>query len=108
MEIQDYKEISRGALASSFSLYIKEWGMTIRNCTWFQKDGRSWLSFPSRPYEDAEGKKKYFSFILLDDKVKIKFENAVREELKKLEKLEKHESPTDEAPDYFDSEEAPF
>jgi len=106
MEIQDYKEINKGALASTFNIYVKEWGMTIRNCTWFQKGSNSWLSFPSRPYEDPEtGKKKYFSFILFDEKVKIKFENAVRAELKKLEK---QEVPQNESPDYFDSDDAPF
>lgn len=106
MEIEEYKEINRGALVSSFNIIIKEWGMTIRNCTWFEKDNHSWLSFPSRSYDDPEtGKKKYFSFILFEEKVKVKFESAVREELKKFKK---QEVPQEEVCDFFEQEEVPF
>ena len=62
MEITDFKSLNRGALKASFNVLIPEWGMTIRSCALFEKDGRRWIGYPSRTYDDPEnGKKKYYS-----------------------------------------------
>ena len=34
-------------------------GLIIRGCTLFEKDGREWVSFPSRSYTDKDGATKW-------------------------------------------------
>lgn len=92
MEITEYKSIDKGALKATFNIVIPQWGLTIRNCSYFEMNGRSWIGYPSRPYDDPDsGKKKYFSFIKWEDNVKDRFEMAVKEELKKHQESNKYE-----------------
>ncbi len=104
MEIEEYKELNKGSLVASFNIVVKEWGLTIRNCTLFEKDSQSWVGFPSRPYDDPEtGKKKYFSYIQFDEKVKPRFESAVKEAVKKF-----RNAPQEQLSDIFSNEGVPF
>lgn len=100
MKITEYKSLDKGALKGSFNIVIPQWGLTIRNCRDFESNGRSWIGYPSHPYDDPEtGKKKYFSFIYWDEKVKDRFESAVREELKKHRGTPTHEDISKETED---------
>lgn len=70
MKVLEYKQINKGSLLGSMSMQFEEWGgLIIRDITLFQKDGRRWLSFPSRAYE-KEGKTEYFQYVRFEDKVK--------------------------------------
>ncbi len=103
MKVEEYKELNKGALVATFNVVVPEWGMTIRNCTLFEKGSQSWIGYPSRPYDDPEtGKKKYFNYIQFEETVKARFESAIKEEIKKF-----RGDPQPE-PQTFDSEEMPF
>lgn len=71
MEIKDVKQINKGALKLSFSVTTQ--GITIRDCKLMGGKNGDWISFPSREYTDAEGKKKYYSYILIDENRKNEF-----------------------------------
>ncbi len=67
MKIHNYKEINKGALISSFTIQVLKWGVEIRECTEWNKNGKRWIGFPNRQYE-KDGVKKYFSFIGFPEK----------------------------------------
>lgn len=100
MEITEYKELEKGALKASFNVVIPQWGLTIRDCKYFESNGRNWVGYPSRAYDDPEtGKKKYFSFIHWEEKVRDRFEASIKEELKKHRGKTTHEDPFEESED---------
>ncbi len=61
IEITNYKAINKGTLVGSFSVRIVGWGMYINDMNLFQKEGKRWVTMPSRMYE-KDGTKKYFPY----------------------------------------------
>lgn len=91
MEILRYRAINKGAVVGSFDVRIPKWGVIINDCTLFEKDGRRWISFPSKPYE-SEGQKKYFPMIQFVQKDHMaKFTEAVMPLL--YEAMKKEQAP---------------
>ena len=84
IEIKNFKRIDKGALQGSFSIYIPEWELTINDVTYFVKEGRRWISFPSREYE-KDGEKKYWPFIKFPKERMEAFTTAVIAQIDKLD-----------------------
>jgi hypothetical protein len=60
LEVTHYKELNKGPLVSTFTIRLLKLGLEIRECTEWNKNGKRWISLPSRQYEQ-NGEKKYFS-----------------------------------------------
>lgn len=60
--IEDYKEINKGCLKASFSITILSEGVTICNCTLFEKGSHQWVSMPCKEVP-GDGKTKYYPHI---------------------------------------------
>lgn len=85
MEIKDYKLVNKGYLVARFNVVVPEWGgMLIRECSLFCKDNKKWINLPSRSYEDNEGKKKHFDFIIFEKSVKERFQAACLEKISQI------------------------
>lgn len=70
MKVLEYKAINKGSILGSMSMQMEEWGgLIIRDMLVMQKDGKRWISFPSRSYE-KDGKKEYFHYVRFEDKGK--------------------------------------
>lgn len=70
MIIENIKSINKNSLKSIFSLKIPIPGFgnfIIRDCSYFESNGKRWINFPCRSYED-KGEKKYFSYNLFEKK----------------------------------------
>lgn len=67
IEITNYKAINKGALVGSFAVKMPTWNFFINDINLFQKEGRRWISMPSRSYE-KDGQTKYFPFCGLMNK----------------------------------------
>ncbi len=67
LEVTNYKPINKGALVGTFAVRIPSWNFFINDISLFQKEGRRWLSMPSRSYE-KDGQTKYFSYCGLVNK----------------------------------------
>jgi len=67
MEITKYRPINKGYVVGNFGLKIDKWGIIINDCTLFDKNGRRWISFPQRQYED-KGEKKYAPYMSFIEK----------------------------------------
>jgi hypothetical protein len=77
MDIKNFKDIKKGCLQAKFDVSIPEWGLTIRDMTLFQKDGKKWLGMPNRQYQGKDGKPKNFEFIVFDQNTRPRFQKAV-------------------------------
>lgn len=67
MEILRHRPINKGSVVCGFSMKISKWGLIINDCTLFDKNGRRWISFPQRQYED-KGEKKYAPYLQFEQK----------------------------------------
>jgi len=78
IEVKDIKLINKGSVVSSCNVRIPEICLIIRDVLMFEKNGSRWFNLPSRTYE-ADGKKKYYSFIIFDDSDKTQsFQDDLR------------------------------
>ena len=71
MKASNWREHSKGSLQGFFSLHLDS-GIEIRSMTLHQKDGRTWVSFPAKPYQDDTGETKYQSLLAIPDDGKWK------------------------------------
>ena len=62
MKIHNLKRVDKGAVKYQFDIEFDNFGLTIKSCTWMEKDNRGWIGWPNRPYEEA-GERKYFSYV---------------------------------------------
>lgn len=85
MEIQNFKPIQKGCLLGKFDIIIPEWGhLTISDCVLFSKEGKRWISLPSREFQSKDGQKKHFSLIKFKPEVFKKLQDAALALLEKL------------------------
>jgi hypothetical protein len=63
IEIIKYKAVDKGALQGFVSIYVDKFGLEINDISIFKKDGKRWVNFPSRTYDDKEGQKKYWAYL---------------------------------------------
>lgn len=64
-----FKQVNKGVLIGFANIYIPKWGVEIFGVSLFEKNGKRWISMPSREYEDkTDGKKKYMPHIRFREK----------------------------------------
>lgn len=80
IKIIRYFPVNKGAIEGNISIEIIEWNLTINDITIFNKDGRRWISFPSRQYE-VENVKKYAPYIVFLPEHKALLEKRIFSEL---------------------------
>lgn len=68
-------------MQASFDVLIEEWGLTIRGCTLFKKESRTWVSLPGRTYQDKEGKTKSVNTVVFDKARNERFQRAVLDKI---------------------------
>lgn len=82
MEILNYKPINKGCLISKFDVKINEWGLTLRGCSFFQKDGKQWIGMPNSRLENKDGSVKNFDHVVFDKGTRAKFDAACLEKIR--------------------------
>lgn len=68
IEVSRFKPYQKGHLVAFVNLTIQPMGLTIPNCTYWCKEGRTWVNFPSEKYEDENGETKHRPYVLIEDK----------------------------------------
>lgn len=87
MKILKFKEFKKNSLRGFFSVELPS-GLCIRDLTLHKKEGSRWIGYPSKPYEDSDGKTQYQNQIWFENKDRhYKFQNQL------LEALDKHLGP---------------
>ena len=67
VECINFKQSPSGALLGFADLFSDKWGLEIRSCPVFQKEGRKWIKLPCNEYQE-DGEKKYFNFLRFREK----------------------------------------
>lgn len=63
-ECLDYKKMESGALQGFANFKLAKMGVELFGCGVFMKNGKRWVSMPSREYVDKEsGDKKYIAIM---------------------------------------------
>lgn len=62
-----YRFLGKGALVANVNILVPKWGLEINDLTIWSKEGRKWVSFPSRQYE-KDGEKKYAPYLRFEKK----------------------------------------
>ena len=86
MEIKNYKPIDKGCLKGRFDVTVPQWGLTLRDCALFEKEGDKWVNFPSRPYKAEDGTTKHYACAFMEKAEKKKFDEACLVAIEKLPK----------------------
>jgi hypothetical protein len=66
MKAEDLKSYESGTLRAFFTLLLDS-GMKVYGMTYHQKDGKSWVSFPSKAYQAEDGTTKYQPILRIED-----------------------------------------
>jgi hypothetical protein len=82
----NWKSHQKGTLLGFFDLLLDS-GLEVRGMTCHQKDGKSWVSFPAKPYEAEDGSTRYQSILRIPDDRRWKsFQEKAREAVAKIRK----------------------
>jgi hypothetical protein len=49
------RHYEKNTLRAFVDLELSRVGLVLRDCTWHEKDGQEWVSFPARSYEGVDG-----------------------------------------------------
>jgi hypothetical protein len=49
------RRYEKNTLRALVDLELSRVGLVLRDCTWHEKNGQEWISFPSRSYEGGDG-----------------------------------------------------
>lgn len=99
MKIITYKTVDKGATKGYITLFVPKWELTIYNITHYAKDGKEWISFPSKSYE-KDGQTKWFAFMRFEKpEMMEKFQTAVLSALKEYQGTQAKLTSTPATPD---------
>jgi hypothetical protein len=82
--LENVKPIDHKSVKYTFTLYFPEMKMKIYNCSWMHSDKGTWVSFPTKTYNDSANKVKYFPLVSFEPQFKTTIDSIVREQLTKL------------------------
>jgi len=68
MECTTFRSHQSGALLGFFDLWVPKMGLEFKGCTLYQKNGRKWISLPTREYKGDDGEKKYVPVVRFREK----------------------------------------
>ena len=63
----DWKPHAKNTLLGFFTLTMPS-GLLIKECSYHERDGKRWVSFPGKPYRGNDGETKYANIIEIFDK----------------------------------------
>lgn len=105
MKILNYKEVSKGAMAATFTALFEKMELNI-SCVLFKNDKSRWIGLPNRQYE-ADGVKKYQWLTWFSKDKHRAFEDACFKLIDAGE-FEKAEAPMKKEASIFQDDECPF
>ena len=50
-----FRPYEKNTLKGFADLELSRVGLVLRDCTWHEKNGKEWVGFAARPYEDKDG-----------------------------------------------------
>jgi hypothetical protein len=59
MECIEWKAYEKGLLRGFADINVEKWGIILKGCKMFMKDGKRWVTPPSTEFTNEKGEKKY-------------------------------------------------
>lgn len=68
VECRGFKTFEKNTLKAFVALKITPPGLVVNDICLHEKQGRRWLSFPAKPYQDKEGKQQWWPIVEIEDR----------------------------------------
>lgn len=68
MECTHYTDLNKGSLLGFATIHVPSWNLVFSGLAVFQKDGRRWINFPSKEYQNKDGETKYMPYVRFTDR----------------------------------------
>ena len=82
IEIKSFRKFEKNTLKGFLTIFMSNIGLEVRDATLHEKEGKRWIGFPAKPYQDEAGDTKYSYIIKFTDKAKWEqFQKATLEAL---------------------------
>ena len=97
--VRDYRPYEKNTLKAFVALEILDIGMTIKDCTVHQRDGRAWIGFPGKKFTDKEGNDQWTNILeIKDDDKREEFRSSAVAAIKKFVETQnsRNDRPTDD------------
>lgn len=80
IEVIKYRSFEKHTLRGFVDLKMTQVGVTIRECTFHEKNGKRWIGMPARPYE-KDGSTEWVPTVVIDKSFNEVFQKAAIEAL---------------------------
>ena len=98
IEIINFKPFKKNTLRGFLDVKLTNMGLTIKGCTYHQKNGKSWIGLPARPYEDDSGNTTWTNILFFDEDYHVRFQSAALKALEEYLQSEREETQSDDIP----------
>ncbi|MDQ3958963.1 MAG: hypothetical protein M3255_01410 [Pseudomonadota bacterium] len=68
IECRSFKRVEKNTLKGFVSIKITPPGLVVNDICLHEKQGRRWLSFPAKPYQDKDGKQQWWPIVEIEDR----------------------------------------
>jgi hypothetical protein len=68
IKCRSFKRVEKNTLRGFVTLKITPPGLVVIVICLHEKNGRRWLSFPAKPYQDKEGKQQWWPIVEIEDR----------------------------------------
>jgi len=58
-----FRPFEKNTLRGFADLELTRIGLVLRDCTWHEKNGKEWVGFPARSYQDKDGNAQWQALI---------------------------------------------
>lgn len=106
IECTKFTSYQKNHLLGFADLYVDKWGVEIRGCKLFGKDGKRWLSLPDKEYKKPDGETGYSPIVYFKDVESLK--RFGDEGKKAIDKYCQDNAKTESEQGQSDTEELPF
>ena len=67
IECTSFRSFQNKTLLGFANFFIPEWNLEMYDCSLHMKDGKRWISFPSKEYTSKSGEKKWSNYFRFKD-----------------------------------------
>ena len=109
IECTKFKSHVSGYLQGFADFYVEKWGLEIKSCSLYMKDGKRWINFPSKEFTTPEGEKAYAPLVKFRERDHMdKFAEAAKKAIVDYCKANPQNDEKPAESPQFDDSECPF
>ena len=77
-KVSNFRPFDRAPLRGGFDLEVPVAGLILRGCTLFERDGKTWICWPAKPFVKTDGSKSWSAIVdFVDSKAKYSLQDEV-------------------------------